>query len=146
MIKQSSGKLPRWEHFPHDADIGVRGVGATKPDALAQVALAMTAAVTDPSHIEPRDRVDIQFRHGDDSLLLYDWLNALVFEMAVRSMLFSRFDIVLEADRLTATVWGESVDPDRHQPAAEIKGATFTGLRLEPDADGHWIAECVVDV
>ena len=33
----------RWEHFEHDADIGVRGIGASKADAFEQAALALTA-------------------------------------------------------------------------------------------------------
>jgi SHS2 domain-containing protein len=28
----------------------------------------------------------------------------------------------------------------------EVKGATLTNLRVAQDADGMWIAECVVDV
>ena len=33
----------RYEHFPHDADIGVRGFGASEAEAFEQAALAMTA-------------------------------------------------------------------------------------------------------
>jgi SHS2 domain-containing protein len=36
----------RWEHFPHDADVGVRGFGATAAEAFEQAALALTAIVT----------------------------------------------------------------------------------------------------
>lgn len=35
----------RWEHFPHGADIGVRGFGPTMAAAFEQAALAMTAVV-----------------------------------------------------------------------------------------------------
>jgi SHS2 domain-containing protein len=38
------------------------------------------------------------------------------------------------------------VDPVRHEPAVEIKGATYTALRVERRLDGHWVAQCVVDV
>jgi SHS2 domain-containing protein len=37
------------------------------------------------------------------------------------------------------------VDVARHEPAVEIKGATYTALRLER-LDGHWVAQCIVDV
>ena len=36
-----------WEHFPHQADVGVRGLGETLEQAFEQAALAMTAAITD---------------------------------------------------------------------------------------------------
>ena len=35
-----------WEHFPHEADIGIRGFGATPAEAFEQAALAMSAAAT----------------------------------------------------------------------------------------------------
>jgi SHS2 domain-containing protein len=34
----------RWEHFAHEADVGVRGVGATRAEAFEQAALAMMEA------------------------------------------------------------------------------------------------------
>ena len=37
----------RWEHYPHEADIGVRGYGASLGEAFEQAALAMTGAVVD---------------------------------------------------------------------------------------------------
>jgi SHS2 domain-containing protein len=33
-----------------------------------------------------------------------------------------------------------------HQPAVEVKGATLTSLRVEHQADGIWLAQCIVDV
>ena len=43
----------RWEHFEHEADVGVRGIGATKSEAFAEAALAMTAAIVDPASVRP---------------------------------------------------------------------------------------------
>lgn len=66
--------------------------------------------------------------------------------MALRHMLFSRFEVALEGQRLNATAWGEPVDPGKHQPAVEIKGATYTELKVGRDESGRWLAQCVVDV
>ncbi len=75
-----------------------------------------------------------------------DWLNALVYEMATRRMLFGAFVVAFEGPRLKATAWGEAVDRARHEPAVEVKGATYTSLRVERRGDGMWLAQCVVDV
>ena len=135
-----------WEHFPHQADMGVRGVGPSREAAFEQVALAMTAVVTDPARVLPATPVDIRCEAPDDELLLVDWLNALILEMAARHMLFSHFDITLEGQSLNAVAWGEPVDPERHQPAVEIKGATYTELSVSQNESGQWQAQCVVDV
>lgn len=137
----------RWEHFEHGADIGVRGTGPTLAAAFQQAALALTAVVTDPALVRPETSVPIACEAPTDDILFVDWLNALVYEMATRRMLFARFTVAIDANRhLQATAWGERVDPGRHEPAVEVKGATQTALRVVQDAAGPWTAECVVDV
>jgi len=136
---------PRWEHFPHEADMGVRGIAPTREQAFEQAALAMMAVVTDPANINAREPVTVDCEAPDDELLLVDWLNALVYEMSTRRYLFGRFEVTIDGPRLTATAWGEPVDRERHQPAVEIKGATFTALRVAQEND-HWVAQTVVDV
>ena len=135
-----------WEHFHHGADIGVRGFGSTKEAAFEQAALATTAVMTDPRLVQAKEMVPVACEALDDELLLADWLNAVVYEVAHRKMLFSRFEVKITGHRLHATLWGEKVDVPRHQPAVEIKGATYTELRVRPTADGGWVAQCVVDV
>lgn len=65
-----------WTHFPHQADMGVRGVGPTRAAAFEQAVLAMTAVVTDPAQVDPATPVNIRCEAPDDELLLGDWLNA----------------------------------------------------------------------
>ena len=135
-----------WEHFAHGADIGVRGIGATLGEAFEQVALALTAVIADPARISPVAAVEIGCEAPDRELLLCDWLNAVVYEMATRRMLFGRFDVHIVDHSMTATAWGEGVDRVRHQPAVEVKGATYTALSVAQRDDGAWVAQCVVDV
>ncbi|MHB9117529.1 MAG: archease [Burkholderiales bacterium] len=135
-----------WEMFSHEADIGVRGRGATLAEAFAGAAMAMTAAICDPARVEAREAVSIECAAPDQELLLADWLNALVYEMATRRMLFSRFEVSIENRHLRANAWGETVDVARHRPAAEVKGASFCELAVRREPDGRWLAQCVVDV
>lgn len=138
--------MRKWEHFEHAADMGVRGYGDTVAEAFAEAALALTAVITNPATVQSRLNVAIQCQAPDIELLLVDWLNALIYEMATRHMLFSRFDVVVADFSLTATVWGEVVDVARHAPAVEVKGATYTALRVAQEPTGQWCAQCVVDV
>ena len=134
-----------WEHFPHDADVGLRGWGATPAEAFEQAAYALTAVVTH-ARVEPTISVGLTREAPDLELLFVEWLNAIIYEMAVRNMLFGRFTVRIENDRLEATLWGEPVDVERHAPACEPKGATYTALKVARDADGRWSAACIVDV
>jgi SHS2 domain-containing protein len=135
-----------WEHYPHEADMGIRGFGDTEEQAFAMTATALTAIITDIDSVKHEIPVAIKCDAPDDELLLVDWLNALIYEMATRKMLFSRFKIQINAHHLQATAWGEAIDIRRHQPAVEVKGATYTDLHVQQTMDGRWLAQCVVDV
>ena len=137
---------PGWEHFPHQADIGIRGLGPTKERAFEQAGMALTAVITDPDKVEPEEKVEIACRAPDDELLLVDWLNSLLYEMAVRKMLFGRFEVKINQSNLRAAAWGQRKDAEKHQPTVEVKAATYHYLSVRQDKNGTWIAQCVVDV
>ncbi|MCX7899853.1 MAG: archease [Methylocystis sp.] len=139
-------KNARWEHFPHGADIGVRGYGSTPSIAFEQAALAMCAAIADLSTVRQAENVSIECAADSLDFLLLDWLNALIYEMAQRNMVFSAFRVEIDDDALKARALGEHLSRERHAPAVEVKGATFTELAVVEDAPGLWRAQCVVDV
>lgn len=136
----------QWELFPHGADMGVRGFGRSKEEAFEHAAVALTAVISDPESVAAKEMVEVACEAPDDELLLVNWLNALVYEMATRRMLFSRFRVSLDGTALRGQAWGEAIDVHRHDPAVEVKGATCTGLKVAQDDRGHWFAQCVVDV
>src|SRR5690242_19157619 len=95
-----------WEHFAQGAGVGVRGIGATMEEAFEQIAMALTAAITDPKGVVPLEEVEIDCEAPDDERLLAEWLNSLIRQMATKRMLFSHFDVEINANRLRAVVWG----------------------------------------
>jgi len=135
-----------WALFHHEADIGVRGIGRTREEAFEEAAIALTAVITNPDSVGCTESVTVDCEAPDPELLFVDWLNALVFEMATHKMLFSRFHVEFNGMHLHATACGEAIDVARHEPAAEVKGATYTELEVREDEPGKWRAQCVVDV
>jgi Uncharacterized conserved protein len=121
-------------------------MGATPSAAFAEAALALTGLITEPALVEAQQRIELECEAPDVELLFADWINALIFEMSVRKMLFSRFAVIIEGTHLKAEAWGEPVDRERHQPGVEPKGATYTELKVAEQNPGQWIAQCVVDV
>lgn len=137
----------RWEHWEHRADIGLRATATTREALFEAMGEALTAVVTeDPASVRTTETIPVSCEAPDDALLLVDWLNALIFEMATRNMIFGSFEVELSGQKLDARVGGETVDRARHQPAVEVKGATYTALVVERDATGTWHGQCVVDV
>lgn len=135
-----------WEHFEHDADIGLRAVAATREGLFETMGQALTAIITEPTGVQPIETITISCEAPDDNLLLIDWLNALIFEMATRGMIFGSWHVELSGQKLKGRAKGEVVDRLRHQPVVEVKGATYTALSVEQDSEGSWHGQCVVDV
>lgn len=135
-----------WSHFPHAGDVGIRGYGATPAEAFENAARAMTAVVAPLDIIRSVETVGVTCWTPDPEILLVDWLNAVIFEMATRRMLFCDFSVNIDNDELRGEMRGEAVDRERHEPSVELKGATLTELKVVQEADGRWIAQCVVDV
>src|SRR3989304_10172829 len=132
-----------WEHCSQGADMGVRGVGPSREEAFEQAGMALCALTTDLDAVQAREKIDVHCEAPDDEVLFVDWLNAIVFEMACRHMGFSRFRGVVEGLRLTGSAWGERVDPQRHPPGVEVKGATFTERAVRRGEGGTWSPQWV---
>ena len=70
------------------------------------------------AEVNPKVAVRVRCEAPDLELLFVEWLNAIIYEMAVRNMLFGRFSVRIENHRLEGTLWGEPVDVERHAPPA----------------------------
>lgn len=148
MSSFSASRKAGWELLVHGSDIGVRGLGPTRIVAMEQAALALTAVITEPSKVRPMQKVLIvdHLEGSDDALLLFDWLNAIIYAMAITKMVFGKYRLTEKKDFLQGWAWGEPVDEEAHDPAVEIKGATMTSLSLQRTDQGTYVAECIVDV
>lgn len=124
----------------------MRGFGSTLAQAFEQTALALAAAVVDPRTVRATETAEIRCEAPDPELLLVDWLNGIIYEMATQHLCFARFSVDTDGVRLVGRAAGEPFDPKRHEAGVEPKGATYTALRVAREADGTWLAQCVVDV
>jgi SHS2 domain-containing protein len=125
-----------WETFPHGSDVGVRGFGHSVAETFANAAVALTSVVTQPGLVRGLHKIEIACSAPDREILLLDWLNQLITRMAADQLLFGRFQVEIEHERLTAVAFGEPIEVSRHAPAVEVKGATFTELEEVTEAAG----------
>ncbi len=144
--RYATRRAPRWELYPHGADVGIRGFGATADEAFDGVGLALTSAICDVGRVRALQSIEIRCAAPDLEALLYAWVNAVVYEIATRRMLFSRYRVRILDGELHAVATGEPLSSARHEPAVEVKGATYTDLRVREQSGGQWAAQCVIDV
>ena len=139
------------EQFPHAADVGVRGRGATPEEAFEGAARALFSLVAeDASRIEPKVFLPVSAGPAPLEELLAAYLNELIYLFVTRQIVFGVFEVrILDAGeglfRLEGRALGEPYDPSRHESTVEPKAATYSELRVGRE-DGGWVAQCVVDV
>jgi tRNA nucleotidyltransferase (CCA-adding enzyme) len=135
----------RYETFEHEADIGIRGYGATMEEAFENAAKALYSVIVDINAVKANESRGISVTAADRELLLVEWLNALLSLSDIERMVFSTFEVTIKDDALSGTAWGEELDHDRHEPHVEVKGATYHQLSVKRE-NGRYVAQCVVDV
>jgi SHS2 domain-containing protein len=134
-----------WELYSHTADMGIRGFGDTMAQAFEAAAIAMVAVNVDPEKIEQKQKIEVTCTEQGNELLFIAWLNRLIYEMATRKMLFSKFQVAIKNGELTGYAWGEKLDLKKHEPVIEIKGISYSDLKVTEE-NGKWIAQCIVDI
>jgi SHS2 domain-containing protein len=134
-----------YETFEHEADIGIRGFGKTEAEAFENAAVALFSVMVNVHAVEASEKRSVTVSAPDHELLLVEWLNALLTLSDIEHMVFSKFTVKMEGTSLSGTAWGEKLEQERHEPDVEIKGATYHMLKVM-EADGRFIAQCVVDV
>lgn len=135
----------QYETFEHEADIGIRGFGATPEEAFANAAVALYSVMVDITLVEHKEFRGVNVTADDQEQLLVEWLNTLLAVSDIERMVFSRFEVRIEGDRLAGTAWGEQLERDRHHAHVEVKGATYHQLCVREE-NGRYVAQCVVDV
>jgi SHS2 domain-containing protein len=102
------------------------------------------------------DRFDLQVSASNLEELFVTWLDELLYLYETERLICRRFviDDISSRDmgdsphngkKLCATVFGEKVDPARHEIKTEIKSVTYHQLRVEK-TDNVWRVQVIFDV
>jgi SHS2 domain-containing protein len=135
-----------YETFDHTADLGLRIQAAELGTLFAEAGLALESVLIEEiPTVAPVQRKEIYLPADDLEYLLFDWLKALLNLFELDHLLLCRFEVKIDAAGLTASAWGETYDPDRHELAHEVKAITYHDLKVQQTDDG-WLAEVIVDI
>jgi SHS2 domain-containing protein len=140
--------MGRSETFDHTADLGLRVHAADLDDLFRTAALGLfDVIVANRQEVVEQDHEEFTLAADTAEALLIDWLNELIFRAGTGHRLFCRFDVHVPEHglSLTATVFGEPIDPARHVLDHEVKAATRHGTRLVFE-NGEWQAEVILDI
>ena len=129
---------PEWlQQFDHTADVGIVVTADDLRQLFARAAWGMFSLITDMAAVRPAEKVDVSANGPDREALLVRWLSELNFRHATDRWLFCRFDMhSLDAENVSASVYGERLDPRCHVIRTEVKAITYHGLRIWREVQG----------
>jgi len=130
------------------ADVAFTVKGKTKEELFENAAIALISSMADISKIKSKQKRNVCIKNKKLDLLLFDFLDELIFYKDTENLLFSRFNVKIQKSNiyeLTAVIEGEKVDPERHRVTTDIKAITMHMFKVGRTKDGYE-ARVVVDV
>jgi SHS2 domain-containing protein len=132
------------------ADVAFAAWGETREELFAACAVALLATmVDDPARVGHRQELTISLAAEELDLLLFAFLQELLFYKDARRLLLHAVSLRIEEEaggyRLTAVVAGEEIAPRRHRLLVDVKAVTLYRFQVLW-ADGVWQATVVLDV
>ena len=132
------------------ADVAFEAWGGTREELFAAGADALLhTMVHDPEAVERREKMAVTVEDAALDLLLFSFLQELVFLKDARRLLLHPERVrIAENDRcfrLESVLRGERIDRQRHPLVVDVKAVTLHRLRIACES-GIWRAVVVLDV
>lgn len=135
-----------YEVFEHTADLGLHVEAPTLEGLFAEAGRALFSVIVEElDAVEPRTTREVRLEGPSEDYLLFDWLTELLYLFEREHLLFARFEVRRDGDRLVGRASGEGVDPARHHLTHEVKAITYHGLFVEGGPAG-FAAEVILDI
>jgi len=132
------------------ADIAFVATGRDLSELFTAAADAtMNVMIENLNAIEPRETRQIELSNDSIEMLLFDFLQELIYFKDAKRLLLRACETQIEqkgeAYVLKAKVAGERLDDTRHQQRADVKAVTLHGFSVKK-RDGGWKAKVLLDI
>lgn len=133
-----------FEELEHTADVLMRVSADTLEELFAEAARALSFVMFGAVEGGACER-QFSIESDDATMLLHEFLSELLFLADVGMIAISGAEVRLDGNRLDAVIKGEPFDPARHGGGTEVKGISFSGLRIIKEREGY-VVDILFDV
>lgn len=128
------------------ADIAFEAYGKNLDELFENVALALFETMAETKSVTPQQSLTISLESDTVEGLLFDFLDELVFLKDSKGMVFGDFKVKTRGKyKLEAKVFGEEIDPQKHQLKTDVKAITLHRFKVERTDQGYQ-ARVILDV
>jgi len=132
------------------ADIAFEATGRDLPELFTAAGDAtMNVMIDNLDAIEPRETRQIELANADIDMLLFDFLQELIYFKDAERLLLRVRDVKIDEGEetyfLKMKAAGERLDAARHHQRADVKAVTFHDFSVKKQ-DGNWKARVLLDI
>ncbi len=137
------------KYLEHTADILVQAEAPNLPELFYQCALAVEESQVNLDTVECVESKKITGENDKIDLLLFDFLDDLLFHKDSELLIFKKFDIKIEQKDgkyfLDCVAHGDKIDYSKHETDTEIKAITLHLFEVK-QIEGGWWAQVLLDI
>ena len=132
------------------ADIAFEATGRDLPELFTAAGDAtMNVMIDNLDAIEPREIRQIELANADIDMLLFDFLQELIYFKDAERLLLRVRDVKIDEGEetyfLKMKAAGERLDAARHHQRADVKAVTLHDFSVKKQ-DGNWKARVLLDI
>lgn len=137
--------MKKFEFLEHTGDMKFRVYGKALGEVFENSALAVSEFLSRGKKIKAKKRKTISLvsSENDLNLLLYKFLDELIFFLDAENFLVSRARVTIKSSHLKAVVFGDRASD--YKDLDHIKAATYSEMYVKKTKNG-WEAQAVMDV
>lgn len=132
------------------ADVAFEAWGDSLEEVFqASAEATLNVMIDNVDSVTPSESALIELADEALDLLLFDFLQRLIYYKDAKRLLLRVNDLRVQQDQGVWTLWavarGEALDPRQHRQIVDVKAVTLHGFRLE-EVDGQWRAHVLLDI
>ena len=136
-----------YEYLEHTADMGLLVRGNSLSELLTNAAQGLFETIAVVDTVDEIESVEIHLSAESVEELFVTWLDELIFQHETKEIFFKRAAVQQCSEtEVSATVYGEPTNFEKHEVYTEIKSVTYHQLQVVQKSDGSWFAHVIFDL
>jgi SHS2 domain-containing protein len=140
--------MDKYKFLDHTADALFEAYGKDLNELFTSAALAVEEIQVTTKDVEAKEERTIELENEKIDILLFDFLQELIYYKDADQLLFSKFDVKITKNsiyKLRATCSGEKINTKKHTFHVDAKAITLHQFEVKKEKD-HWKARVIVDI
>ncbi len=122
----------------HTTDAFIEVNAPNLKEAFTIAAQSVVDTTIERSTVDEKEEMVIKVSGKDQKYLLYNWLEAVIYQLITEGFAIKRFEVDLQKKdqyEITAKTFGEPIDLKKHNFKVEIKAPTFHLMEISEERE-----------